>query len=72
VLIRAYVLFWRRDEINWSPGSGQRDEFQLLGRKGTNRGTIRLADFRKQVGIYVLYGNYGPYYVGLTRRRGLG
>ena len=65
-------LFWRADEIVWDPGSGNRNEFRLLGRKGTNRPTVQLADFREQVGIYILYGEYGPYYVGLTKKRGLG
>jgi len=31
-----------------------------------------MADFREQRGIYILYGNYGPHYAGLTRRQTLG
>lgn len=72
MLIHAYGLFWRADEINWAPGSGRKGEFCLLGRKGANRPNLRVADFRKQRGVYILYGNYGPYYVGLTRKKGLG
>jgi hypothetical protein len=72
MVIRAYGLFWRCDEVNWHPGRGNRRAFRLLGRRGSNRPGIRLADFRDQVGIYVLYGNYGPHYVGLTRDRGIG
>lgn len=71
-LIQAYGLFWRRDEIDWNPGKGKRYEWRLYGRRGANRGTLRVADFREQFGIYILYGSYGPHYVGLTRKRGLG
>lgn len=31
-----------------------------------------MVDFRHQQGIYVLYDEYGPVYVGLTRNQGLG
>ncbi len=31
-----------------------------------------MADFRYQQGIYILYSLDGPYYVGLTRKQGLG
>lgn len=44
----------------------------MLGRIGTNKSTLRIADFRHQRGIYILYDDYGPAYVGLTRKRGLG
>jgi hypothetical protein len=70
-LIQAYGLFWRVDEIDWSPGRGSRD-WHLYGRNGANSSKIRVADFRDQKGIYILYGNYGPHYVGLTRKKGLG
>lgn len=71
-IFHAYGLFWRRDEINWNPGYGTRNEFRLLGRQGWNRGSLRCADFRHQNGIYILYGDLGPYYVGLTRAQGIG
>lgn len=70
-LIQAYGLFWRRDEIDWQPGKGN-DIWRLYGRRGANRGTLQAADFREQRGIYILYGNYGPHYVGLTIEKGLG
>lgn len=70
--ITSYGLFWRASEIDWFPGRGVKGSFRLLGRIGTNRGSIRLADFRKQQGIYILYDEYGPSYVGLTRQQGLG
>lgn len=69
--ITSYGLFWRRDEINWHPGRGAKG-FRLLGRRGVNRPSVTLADFRPQQGIYILYDDYGANYVGLTRRQGLG
>lgn len=72
MLIRSFGLFWRASEVNWKPGQGRKDEFRLLGRRGTNNPGVRLADFRYQQGIYVLYDDYGAYYVGLTRKQGLG
>ena len=33
---------------------------------------MRVSDFRKQSGLYVLYSEYGPYYVGLVRSHRLG
>jgi hypothetical protein len=72
MLIKSYGLFWEADEIDWTPGKGAKDTFRLLGRQGKNLPGLRVADFRYQHGIYVLYGNYGPHYVGLTRKQGLG
>lgn len=72
MLVREYGLFWRADEIDWTPGRGTRKRFRLLGRCGANRPRLRVSDFRYQQGIYILYGNYGPHYVGLTRKQGLG
>lgn len=72
MLIRSYGLFWRASEIDWNPGQGMKGAFRLLGRSGTYLPGLRIADFRHQQGIYILYGNYGPYYVGLTRKLGLG
>jgi hypothetical protein len=72
VLIRAYGLFWNADEVNWHPGRGSPGQFMLLGRRGKNRPNLQLADFRRQSGLYILYGNYGPYYVGLARQNSLG
>jgi len=68
MFVKCFGLFWRKDEVEWSPGTGR--PFRLLGRRGTNRGSIRIADFREQTGIYILYGNHGAYYVGLTDNLG--
>jgi hypothetical protein len=72
MLFQAYGLFWRRDEVDWHPGKGKAGLFCLLGRRGTNLPGLKVADFRHQRGIYILYGNFGPYYVGLTRKQSLG
>jgi len=72
MLIKSFGLFWRTSEIDWNPGQGVKDSFRLLGRNGTYLPGVKVADFRNQQGIYILYGNYGPYYVGLTRKQGLG
>lgn len=70
--VTSFGLFWSRDEIEWEPGKGNKDTFRLLGRIGAQRDTITIADFRRQRGIYILYDQYGPSYVGLTKQRGLG
>lgn len=70
--VTSFGLFWREDEIDWEPGTGNRNSFRLLGRVGSNSGTLKICDFRHQSGIYVLYDDYGPTYVGLTRALGLG
>lgn len=70
--VTSYGIFWRQSEIDWHPGKGNKDAFRLLGRVGANRGSLQVCDFRSQRGIYILYDDYGPCYVGLTRQRGLG
>lgn len=72
MFIKNYGLFWNVDEVDWCPGKGSKGAFRLLGRQGQNRTKLRLADFRHQQGIYILYGDYGPYYTGLTTKQGLG
>ena len=70
--IRCYGLFWSADEVQWTPGRGQRHAYRLLGRIGQYRGKLEVCDFRTQRGIYVLYDHYGPYYVGLARDQAIG
>lgn len=72
MFIKSFGLFWRADEVLWFPGKGARGAFRLLGRRGKNLPGLRLADFRYQQGIYILYGNHGAYYTGLTTEQGLG
>lgn len=59
--IGAYGLFWQRDLVDF-----ERRSWRLLGRVGENRGTIRIVDFRRARGVYVLYDDIGVYYVGLS------
>jgi hypothetical protein len=65
MFVKCFGLFWRRDEVDWNPGTG--GQFRLLGRQGERLPGIRIADIREQTGIYILYGNHGAYYVGLTK-----
>jgi hypothetical protein len=72
VFIKSFGLFWRADEVDWNPGKGAKGAFRLLGHRGVNLPGLRVADFRYQQGICMLHGNHGPYYVGLTKKQGLG
>ena len=72
MFIKSYGLFWERVEVTWAPGAGNRDAFRLLGRHKKQNPALRVADFRDQRGIYVLYDHYGPYYVGLATKRPIG
>lgn len=76
MIIKAYGLFWRAEEINWHPGAGKKgalhEQFRLIGRRGKNKPGLQVADFHGQTGIYILYGDLGPHYVGLTRKQTLG
>lgn len=72
MLIQAFGLFWREDEINWNPGQGNANQFRLLGRRGINNPGLRIADFREQKGVYILYDDYCSCYVGLTEQQTLG
>lgn len=64
-MIYAYGLFWRADEVDWHPGNGR--PFRLLGYHRGAKRNLRIVDFKVQSGIYILYGNHGAYYVGLTK-----
>jgi hypothetical protein len=68
--IRAYGMFWQAEEVDWS-GAGSSRHLELLGRVGKNRPSLKLANFWEQQGIYVLYNDYGPYYVGQTVGAGM-
>lgn len=65
-LITSYGLFWKLDETEWLSGDGHKAKHRLLGRLSKKGSRLRVADFWSQVGIYVLYGNYGLYYVGVS------
>lgn len=72
MIVTAYGLFWQVDEIDWHPGKGAKGKFRLLGRIGKYLPSRRVADFREQRGLYILYGNYGPHYAGLVRKQDMG
>jgi hypothetical protein len=67
-LIGAYGMFWDRHEVNWRPGSGPA-AWQLLGRINRQRGALRVCDFRRAQGFYVLFDEFRATHVGLARGR---
>jgi hypothetical protein len=68
MIISSYGLFWRADEVAWFPGQGK--NFRLYGRRGSSGKSLQICDFWRQEGIYILYGNLGSYYGGLTKHLG--
>ncbi|GAB3799738.1 hypothetical protein [Micromonospora zhanjiangensis] len=68
-LFGAYGMFWDPDGIAWNPGSGP-SAWQLLGRRNHNSGSIRLCDFRRARGVYILFDEFRAVYVGLGRGQG--
>jgi hypothetical protein len=70
--VRSYGMFWDRAEVDWAPGAGNANQFRLLGRFGKVHPKVEVCDFRTQRGIYVLYDDHGPYYVGLARSQDIG
>src|SRR5438552_2300571 len=69
-LISSYGLFWNTDDTEWVGQNGHKGKHRMLGRLGAKRSSLIVADFWSQTGIYVLYGNYGLYYVGIASRLG--
>ena len=61
MLVGAYGVFWDARLVDW-----EAYRWRLLGRRGMASGTIKIADFRKARGVYVLYSDTGIYYVGLA------
>lgn len=55
ILIQASGLFWQRDFVQWKTYP------KLLGKQFSGSDMI---DFAKQNGIYILYDNHTPIYVG--------
>lgn len=71
--IRSYGLFWHASEVDWDSRRGApSDGKTILGRINKNAGSLRMANFWDQKGIYVLYNEHGAYYVGKTARLTLG
>lgn len=65
MLVGAYGTFWDAHLVDW-----RRHGWRLLGRQGLNANVIKVADFRKARGVYVLYSDTGIYYVGLASGAG--
>lgn len=65
-LIHEYGLRWKASEVDWHARS-----VQLLGR-GTWYGEEWAADFSVHRGVYAIYRDGELYYVGLTKKQGLG
>jgi hypothetical protein len=63
-------MFWHANEVAWN-GAETQPHKELLGRTGKNRPALKLANFWDQRGIYILYNDYGPYYVGRTMGDGM-
>lgn len=59
-MIQTIGLFWRPDHVFWGAGS---QAGKLLGVLASNT-TSDAIDFREQSGIYVLYSEFKPIYVG--------
>lgn len=55
------------DETEWRGQSGSKGRAGLFGRRGN-----RKVDFWSMPGVYVLYGNFGAYYSGITTKQGVG
>jgi hypothetical protein len=60
ILISTVGFFWRKDHVFWGAGSSAG---KLLGVPAKNV-TANPIDFREHSGIYVLYSDYKPIYVG--------
>lgn len=68
MLIGAFGRFWERDLVDFESRG-----WRLLGRQGLNTGALKVADFRRARGVYILYNEIGVYYVGLAAgKQGLG
>jgi hypothetical protein len=66
-LITSYGRFWRLDETEWQGESGAKGSTGLYGKRGKRR-----VDFWTMPGVYVLYGDFGAYYSGITTKQGVG
>lgn len=64
-LIGAHGLFWERDAVDWEAPRGQ--TFQLLGFRHKLLPKLQVCDFRRARGVYLLFNEYGPTYVGQAR-----
>jgi len=71
MLIRAYGEFWNPDAIHWGgrgPGNRGRLEGRIRKRAGHPSWSAVDVDVWDQTGIYVLYENFAPVYIGQARQ----
>jgi hypothetical protein len=61
-LVRAFGEFWNPDLVNW------KNSFQLLGSDQHGRSV----NAYEQRGIYVLYEDYVPVYIGKAYKQSIG
>jgi hypothetical protein len=57
VIVQNFGLFWKRKYINW-------DKEQIIGREANRKSRGDAVNFWGQKGIYVLYKEFEPIYVG--------
>lgn len=65
-LIHEYGLHWKASEVDWDART-----VQLLGH-GKWYGEEWAADFAAHRGVYAIYRDGALYYVGLTKKQGIG
>jgi hypothetical protein len=61
-LIRTIGLFWKADDVFW----GRPNKKGTLLGVPAGQTTTQPIDFRDQAGLYILYADYTPVYVGQT------
>ncbi len=61
-IIKSYGLFWSIDHVFWGRGK-QKGELLGVPSRATSSEPV---DFRRQIGIYVLYSGHQMIYVGQT------
>ena len=62
-IIKNYGLRWTREKVQWG-ARGKGNEGRLTGKLATLKSSTEV-DFRKQIGIYVLYEpGFSPVYIG--------
>lgn len=61
MIIGAYGLFLEQRLVDWYARP-----WRLRGRQGLNSGSLRIVDFRRARGVYILYNDVKVYYVGLA------
>ncbi len=63
VLIKAYGEYWNPDLVGW-------EAKEFLGHKFREKG--RNINVYEQIGVYVLYKEFQPVYVGSSARQSIG